>query len=88
MALVPLTTPESEFERLTTVALLEAHGITCFVRGGGFSSLYPGAQIGSRNALTILVPEEQLHQAQLVLAASPQWEDPPGIDSQDPQSTS
>lgn len=75
MAFVPLTTPVSEFERLTTVALLEAHGITCLARGGGFSSLYPGAQLGSRGALTILVPEEQLHQAQQVLAASPQWDD-------------
>jgi hypothetical protein len=77
MAFVPLTTPASEFERLTTVALLEAHGITCFVRGSAFSALYPGAQLGSRSALTILVPKEQLHQAQLVLAASPQWDDEP-----------
>jgi hypothetical protein len=78
MALVTLTTPASDSERLTTVALLEAYGITCFIRGGGFSALYPGAQIGSRNALTILVPEEQLVTAQQVLAASPQWEEPAG----------
>ena len=77
MAWVTLTTPASDSERLTTVALLEAYGITCFIRGGGFSALYPGAQIGSRNALTILVPEEQLVTAQQVLAASPQWEEPP-----------
>jgi hypothetical protein len=77
MAFVPLTTPTSDSERLTTVTLLEAYGITCLVRGGGFSALYPGAQIGSRNALTILVPEEQLLKAQQVLDASPQWEEPP-----------
>jgi hypothetical protein len=75
MAFVALTTPASDSERLTTVALLEAYGITCFVRGGAFSALYPGAQIGSRNALTILVPEEQLIKAQQVLAATPQDED-------------
>ena len=77
MAFVPLMTPTSDNERLTTVNLLEAYGIKCLVRGGGFSALYPGAQIGSRSALTILVPAEQLHDAQLVLAASPQWEEPP-----------
>jgi hypothetical protein len=75
MAFVPLTTPGSDVERLTTVALLEAHGISCLVRGGGFSALYPGAQLGSRNAQTILVPEEQLHEARLLLAAPPIWED-------------
>lgn len=77
MAFVTLTTPLSDSERLTTVTLLEAYGITCLVRSGGFSALYPGAQVGSRNALTILVPEEQLLKAQQVLAASPQWEEPP-----------
>jgi hypothetical protein len=80
MAFVSLTTPASDSERLTTVALLEAYGITCLVRGGGFSALYPGAQIGSRSALTILVPEEQLQKARGVLAAAPQWEDFPQSD--------
>jgi hypothetical protein len=75
MALVPLTTPSSEVERMTTVALLEAYGIACFGTGTGFNSLYPGAQIGSRNAQTILVQEEQLDEAKLVLAAKPQWEE-------------
>jgi hypothetical protein len=77
MALVPLTTPSSEVERMTTVALLEAYGISCFVSGSGFNSLYPGAQIGSRNAQTILVPEEQLAEARQVLAAQPEWDEPP-----------
>ncbi|MEO8309002.1 MAG: hypothetical protein ABI616_13285 [Pseudomonadota bacterium] len=72
MAFVALTTPASDSERLTTVSLLEAYGISCFIRGGAFSALYPGAQLGSRNALTILVPEEQLRQAQLILAATPE----------------
>jgi hypothetical protein len=75
MALVPLTTPSSEVERLTTVALLEAYGITCFGSGSAFNSLYPGAQIGSRNALTILVPAEQLIEARQVLAAEPDWDE-------------
>jgi len=73
MALVPLTTPNSEVDRLTTVALLQAYGITCFGSGSAFNALYPGAQLGSRNALTILVPEQQLLEAQQVLAARPVW---------------
>ncbi len=76
MALVPLTTPSSEVERMTTVALLEAFGIACFGNGSGFNSLYPGAQIGSRNALAILVPDEQLIEARQVLAARPEWDEP------------
>lgn len=76
MALVPLTTPSSEVERMTTVALLEAFGIACFGNGSGFNSLYPGAQIGSRNALAILVQEEQLIEARQVLAARPEWDEP------------
>ena len=76
MALVPLTTPSSEVERMTTVALLEAFGVACFGNGSGFNSLYPGAQIGSRNALAILVPDEQLIEARQILAARPEWDEP------------
>jgi hypothetical protein len=77
MALVPLVTPASEVDRMTTVALLEAYGISCFGNGSAFNSLYPGAQLGSRNAQTILVQEEQLAEARQVLAAEPEWDEPP-----------
>lgn len=72
MALVALITPASEVDRMTTVALLEAFGIACFGSGNAFNALYPGAQIGSRNAQTIFVPEEQLVEARQVLAAQPE----------------
>jgi hypothetical protein len=75
MSLVPLITPVSDVDRMTTVALLEAFGIACFGNGTAFNSLYPGAQIGSRNALSILVPEEQLAEARQVLVAPPQWDE-------------
>ncbi|MEO8314125.1 MAG: DUF2007 domain-containing protein [Pseudomonadota bacterium] len=77
MALVSLITPNSEVERLATVALLEANGIPCLVRGGAYGGLFPGGQQGSFNAQTILVPEEQLHTARLLLAAPPIWDLPP-----------
>jgi hypothetical protein len=76
MALVPLITPILEVDRMTTVALLEAFGIACFGNGSAFNALYPGAQIGSRNAQTIFVPEEQLAEAREVLAAEPLWDEP------------
>jgi FAD/FMN-containing dehydrogenase len=69
MSLVPLLTPDSEAELLTTVALLEAHGIPVHVRGGGFGSLYPGPLVPGFNAKTILVPEEALQEASALLGS-------------------
>jgi hypothetical protein len=77
MALVPLITPILDVDRMTTVALLEAFGIDCFGNGSALNALYPGAQIGSRNAQTIFVPEDQLTKAREVLAAKPLWDEPP-----------
>lgn len=71
MALVVLAYPDSEAEILTTVALLEAHGIPCHVRGGGFGGLLPGPQIPAYNAKAILVPQESLADARELLAARP-----------------
>jgi hypothetical protein len=76
MPLVRLITPASEVERMTTVALLEAHGVACHGHGDAFNTLYPGGQLGSRNAQAILVEEAQLHFARQILAAPPQWEEP------------
>ena len=69
MSLVPLLSPESEAELLTTVALLEAHGIPCHVRGGGFGSLYPGPQVSSFNSRTIMIPSEASDDARELLHA-------------------
>lgn len=80
MPLVKLITPASQVERMTTVAMLQAHGIVCHGHGEAFNLLYPGAQLGSRNAQTILVEEAQLELARQILAAPPQWEEPPDED--------
>lgn len=72
MSLVPLITPDSEAEVLTIVALLEAYGIPVHVRGGGFGGLYPGAQAGSFNSKTVLVPEDLLQDARNLLKAVPE----------------
>ncbi len=81
MALVPLVTPDSEPDLLTTVALLEARGIPAFVRGGGMGGLYPGPQIASYNAKTILVAEEQFSEAMDLLK---DVEQTAGVDDESP----
>ncbi len=75
MALVVLTSPDSDVALLTTVSFLQAQGIPCFVRGGGFGSLCPGPRIQGYNATTVRVPEAFLHEAQGLLAAAPIGED-------------
>jgi Putative prokaryotic signal transducing protein len=76
MALVVLTSPDSDVALMTTVGLLQAHGIDCFVQGGGFAGLYPGPRIQGYNATAVMVPEESLVEATRLLAAVPVWEDP------------
>lgn len=60
MSLIRLVSPESDTEIIAIVALLEAHDIPCYVRGGGFGGLLPGVQINGLNTRTIMVAEEQL----------------------------
>lgn len=59
---------ESEPERFAVVALLEAHGVPCFVQGEGFGGLYPGIQIEHYNSRRIMVPEEAVAAARELLA--------------------
>ena len=55
MGLVRLVSPDSDPEIIAIVAMLEAHGIYAFVRGGGFGGLYPGVQINGFNTRDIMV---------------------------------
>jgi Putative prokaryotic signal transducing protein len=59
VALVRLVSPDSDPEIIAIVAMLEAHGIPCYVRGGGFGGLFPGVQINAYNTRDIMIPEEQ-----------------------------
>lgn len=68
MSLVPVLTPDSEAELVSVVAMLEARGIPCFVRGGGIGSLLPGVQVESFNARAIMVSEEQATEALALIA--------------------
>ena len=68
MSLVPVLRPDSEAELATTVAMLEARGVPCFVRGGGIGSLLPGVQVESFNARAIMVPEDRANEAIALIA--------------------
>jgi Putative prokaryotic signal transducing protein len=60
VALVSLLSPESDSEIVAIVAMLDAHEIPSFVRGGGFGGLFPGVQVNAFNTRDIMVPEEKL----------------------------
>ena len=68
MSLVPVLRPDSEAELATVVAMLEARGVPCFVRGGGIGSLLPGVQVESLNARAIMVPEDRAKEALALIA--------------------
>ena len=79
MTLVRLVSPESDPEIVTIVAMLEAHGIPCYVRGGGFGGLFPGVQINAYNTRDIMIPEEKTAQAlELLRDFQSQWFAPEG----------
>ena len=68
MDLVPVLRPDSEAELATVVAMLQARGVPCFVRGGGIGSLLPGVQVESFNARAIMVPEDRAKEALALIA--------------------
>ncbi len=63
MALVPVWSPETDSELVVVVALLDAHGIYCFVHNAGFGSLMPGMQVNAYNTRRVFVPAEQVTDA-------------------------
>jgi hypothetical protein len=66
--MVPVYSPLTESEAAVISAMLEAHGIHFFIRGGAFSKLYPGMQIKDYNTQTFMVPEESYELARDLLA--------------------
>ena len=77
MALVTILRPQTEVELALALAILEAHGIESFVHGQYFGSLFPGLQIDSYNARTIMVPEERFREARQALAEAGSGNDEP-----------
>ncbi len=77
--MVNIFSPRTESELAVVVALLEAHGIRCFVQNAGFGGLYPGSFIDLYNKRSIMVAEEDVSTA-LELIKDFQPEDEPRSD--------
>ncbi len=67
MDMIPIYRPKSNSEALVIASLMEAHGITHFMRGGAFSSVVPGALSTSLNAQTLMVEASQAELARALL---------------------
>ncbi|MGB6105596.1 MAG: DUF2007 domain-containing protein [Pusillimonas sp.] len=65
--MIPIYSPKSESEAAVIVSLMEAYDIPCLMRGGAFSSMYPGPMSNSLNAQTLLVAEEHAETARQLL---------------------
>ncbi|MEO6986047.1 MAG: hypothetical protein ABI155_11955 [Paralcaligenes sp.] len=57
--MVPIYTPKSESEALVITSLMRAYGVVFFMRGGAFSSMYPGPISNSLNEQTLMVDDDQ-----------------------------
>lgn len=66
--MVPVYSPITESEAAVISTMLEAHEIPFFIRGGGFSKLYPGMQIKDYNIQTFMVPPESYEFVRELLA--------------------
>ncbi len=66
--MLPLYTPITESEAAVISSLLEAYDIPFFIRGAGFSKLYPGLQISHYNTQTFMVAEAHYELARSLIA--------------------
>ena len=58
--MIPIYSPKSESEAAVIASLMQAYGITFLMRGGAFSSMYPGPITNSLNAQTLMVDKEHV----------------------------
>jgi len=57
--MIPIYAPKSESEAAVIASLMSAYGISFFMRGGAFSSMYPGPLTNSLNAQMLMVDPGQ-----------------------------
>ena len=53
--MVPLYSPKSEAEAAVISTLLRAYNVSFFMRGGAFSTMYPGSVTSSLNEQMVMV---------------------------------
>jgi len=67
--MVPVYCPRTESEAAVVTALMQAYGIVHFMRGGAFSSMYPGPVSNSLNEQMLMVESGQAAMALDLLSA-------------------
>ena len=67
MEMIPVYAPQSESEASVISSLMEAYQIEHFIRGGAFSTMYPGALSTSLNAQMLMVHPDQVELAKQLL---------------------
>lgn len=65
--MIPIYSPKSESEAAVIVSLMQAYDVPFLMRGGAFSSMYPGPISNSLNAQTLLVDQEHADMARQLL---------------------
>ncbi|MGB3291064.1 MAG: hypothetical protein WBA83_17480 [Burkholderiaceae bacterium] len=65
--MIPIYCPKSESEASVITSLMDAYGISFLMRGGAFSTMYPGPVANSLNAQTLMVREDQADLARQLL---------------------
>lgn len=69
MDMVPIYSPQNESEAAVIVSMMQAYDIHFVMRGGAFSSMYPGPVSNSLNAQTLMVQADQEDLARELLAS-------------------
>ncbi|MBF6617928.1 MAG: hypothetical protein ITG07_14515 [Candidimonas sp.] len=65
--MIPIYAPKSESEAAVIVSLMQAYGVRFLMRGGAFSSMYPGPITNSLNAQMLMVDEADVDLAHQLL---------------------
>jgi hypothetical protein len=68
MDMVPVYSPRTESEAAVVTALMQAYGVVFFMRGGAFSTMYPGPALSSLNEQMLMVEAGQADMARDLLA--------------------
>ena len=77
MDMVPVYSPQSESEAAVVTALMRAYDIRFHMRGGAFSSMYPGTVSTSLNEQVLMVATEQVELARQLLESFASAENEP-----------
>ena len=67
MSFIPVARPQMGAELAVMLSLLEANDIPAYVQNGGMGGLFPGLEIDNVTTRYIMVPEECVDDARVIL---------------------